>query len=120
MIRLLIVAGPAEVRRGLLMGLDAEPDFSIVGETSSCEEAVQMIQEYQPNVVVIDLDMPRGDGMALAELAQTITPHIAVVLLSIHDDTNTCEQARNAGVAALVAKSMPTKTLFSTIRAVAA
>jgi DNA-binding NarL/FixJ family response regulator len=101
------------------MGLDAEPDFSIVGETSSCEKAMQLIHDLNPDVLVIDLDMPRGDGMALAEMAKSLSPRTAVVMLSIHDDSGTCEKATRAGVSALVLKSLPTTTLFSTIRAVA-
>jgi DNA-binding NarL/FixJ family response regulator len=120
MIRLLIVGGPATVQKGLLMGLDAEPDFNIIGETSNCDQALQWVNELQPDVLVIDLEMPKGGGLALAEMVGSISPHTAVIALSIHDDLITCTQARNAGVAALVGKTMPTKTLFSTIRAVAA
>ena len=108
------------MQKGLLMGLDTEPDFSIIGETSSCAEAMQMVAELKPDVMVIDLEMPQGGGFILAEKMRSNSPDTAVILLSIHDDLNTCAEARNAGVAALVCKNMPTKTLFSTIRAVAA
>ncbi len=120
MIRLLIVGGPATVQKGLLMGLAAESDFNVIGETSSCEAALQLAHDLKPDVMVIDLEMPRGGGVGLAEMVQSISPDTAVIVLSMYDDHFTCTQARNAGVAALVGKNLPTTTLFAMIRAVAA
>lgn len=117
-VSLLIIGGTAEVRKGLVMSLAAEPDFDIVGETEHCEDALRMLDRTKPDVVVIDLDMPRGDGLALAEKACRLSPRSRLIVLSLQDDVFTFARARKAG-ASLVAKTAPTATLFATIRALA-
>jgi len=101
------------------MSLDAESDFTIVGGTSCCDKALSMAADLQPDILVIDLDMPRGDGLALSEMVRLVSPKTAVIILSINDDLFTCARAKIAGAAALVGKALPTQTLFSTIRAMA-
>jgi DNA-binding NarL/FixJ family response regulator len=119
MIRLLIVDDQAAVRQGLRMLLAAEPDLQVVGEASDGEGALSLAQTLNPDVVLMDVEMPHADGIATTQALRTACPHVAVIMLTIHDDAHTRERAEHAGAAAFVPKSMPAKVLLATIRQVA-
>ncbi len=119
MIRLLIVADQPSVRKGLQMRLAAEIDFSVIGEASDCEAAVELAQSLCPDIVLIDIDMPHIDGIGLTQKLHQLCPQTSLIILSIQDDIFTCAKAKNAGAVAFIAKSMPADTLLQTIREVA-
>ena len=119
MIRLLIVEDQSAVRQGLHMRLSAEPDFSVIGEASDGEAALELVSELCPDIVVMDVEMPCSDGIATTRALRLVCPSTAVVILSLHDDASTQAHAKKAGAAAFVAKSMPSETLLTTIRQVA-
>jgi len=116
MIRLLIVDDQSAVRQGLQMVLTAEPDLQVVGEASDGEGALSLAQTLNPDVVLMDVEMPHADGIATTQALHTACPHAAVIMLSIHDDAHTRERAERAGAAAFVPKSMPAKVLLAAIR----
>lgn len=118
MIRLLIVEDQSEVRRGLQMRLTAEADLAVIGEASDGELALRLAAALNPDVVLMDVDMPRLDGIATASRMRQICPHAGVIMLTIYDDANTRTNAAQAGAAAFVSKSMPVATLLSAIRQV--
>jgi DNA-binding NarL/FixJ family response regulator len=68
----------------------------------------------------VDFQMPHMDGIATAKALHTICPHVAVIMLSIHDDTATRASAEDAGVSAFVTKRASMKELLATIRQTAA
>jgi DNA-binding NarL/FixJ family response regulator len=119
MIRLLVVGDQPAIRKGLKMRLAAEPDLSVIGEATDKKSIFEMATSLCPDVVLIDLDMLHVDGMATVKTLHRICPQISIILLSMDDDVFTFDQARNAGAAAFVAKSMPADTLLATIRQVA-
>ncbi len=118
MIRVLIVGDQSAVRRGLHMRLAAEADISVIGEAADCQQTMALATSLCPDVVLIDVDMPHIDGIALASALHTVCPNSSVIVLSIHDDAHICERANEAGVAAFVTKSMPAATLLAAIREV--
>ena len=118
-IRLLIVDDDATVRRGLRMRLQLEPDVDVAGETSNAADALHLVRALRPNVVLMDVEMPGTDGIeATSEIAGAF-PHVAVIVLTIHDDSATRQRAMEAGAYTLVSKHMMDNTLISTIRAAA-
>ena len=120
MIRLLIVADQPAMQKGLHMRMAAEADFAVIGEALDCTTAIDLAKLLCPDVVLIDADMLQSEGFATAKTLQSDLPQSAVILLSMHDDTITCERAVDAGAAAFIVKSMPGDNLLSTIRQVAA
>ena len=104
MIRVLLVDDEERVRQGLRMRLALEPDLTVVGEASNGMEAIYAARTLVPDVVVMDMHMPRMDGIMAARWLREVTPSAAVVMLSIYDDERTRERAQQAGVAAFVAK----------------
>jgi DNA-binding NarL/FixJ family response regulator len=119
MIRLLIVDDQPTVRKGLRMRLTAEPDLQVVGEASDGKVALSLAQMLNPDVVLMDVEMPHADGIATTKALHTAYPHMAVIMLTIHDDAHTRERAQQAGAVAFVPKSFPTDRLLATIRQVA-
>jgi DNA-binding NarL/FixJ family response regulator len=119
-ITLLVVDDQPSVRRGLRMRLALEPDMKTVGEASNGLEALAAVRSLNPDVVVMDIDMPHMDGIAATETLASLAPHSAVVILSIHDDENTRQRARAAGAVAFVAKQAGDLALLEAIHQAAA
>jgi DNA-binding NarL/FixJ family response regulator len=97
-----------------------EPDLQIVAEADDGEAALAIIPEVKPNVVLMDVAMPRMDGIAATRLLRRLAPQTAVIVLSLHGDPPTRVQARDAGAVAFVDKHEDTDMLLAIIRRVAA
>lgn len=116
MIRLLLVDDQPAVRRGLEMRLHMEPDMQVVGEASTGKEALSLVQELAPDVVLMDVEMAEMDGIEAAAALREAVSQSAVVILSIHDDINTRKRAQAAGAVAFVEKRGATDALLAAIR----
>jgi pilus assembly protein CpaE len=116
MITLLLVDDQATVRRGLRMRLMLEPDILVIGEASDGGEALEQVRILSPDVVLMDVEMPGMDGIAATLALQSSTPRSAVVILSLHGDTQTRARAQEAGAVAFVEKHGTTQELLAAIR----
>ena len=119
MIRLVLVDDQPAVRHSLRMRLGLEPDLEVVGDASTGREALSLVAQLAPDVVLMDVAMPDLDGIAATAALRTRCPHSAVIMLSIADDAQTQARARAAGAVAFVEKSGGTETLLSAIRSAA-
>jgi DNA-binding NarL/FixJ family response regulator len=115
-INILLVDDQPAVREGLKMRFALEPDLKVVGEARDGVEALRYARALKPDVIVMDVEMPRMDGIAATEALQLLSPQSVVVLLTIHDNSRTREKAREAGAAALVAKQAGDAALLAAIR----
>lgn len=105
-ITILLVDDHEVVRRGLRTYLETLPDFEVVGEASSGEEAVEMVRELIPDVILVDLIMPGIDGVETTRQVKKISPRTQVVVLtSFHDDAHIFP-ALKAGATSYVLKDM--------------
>jgi two-component system nitrate/nitrite response regulator NarL len=116
MIRVLIVDGQDEVRRGLRMRLDIEPDMAIVGETGKTGEAVYLAQALDPNVIVVDIGMRGAEGVTLVECLRAAAPAAAVVVLTLRGDEDIRARAQEAGALAFLEKCGGAADPLRTIR----
>lgn len=116
MIRLVLVDDRPDVRQGLRRRLTLEPDMMVVGEASNGREAIILVQQLAPEIVLMDVRMPDMDGISAAAVIRTSTPQSAIVMLSIRDDVSTRARAQAAGAAAFVNKSGAIEVLIATIR----
>jgi DNA-binding NarL/FixJ family response regulator len=114
-IRILLVDDQAAIRRGLRMSLGLESDLDVVGEAGDGVEALKLAGELKPDVVIMDIEMPKMDGMKAAEELHTVAPGAAVVILSLHDSLVMRARAREAE-AAFVAKHEGVSALIAAIR----
>ena len=120
MISVLLADDEPTVRRALRMRIELEPDMRIAGEAGDGAAAVAATEELRPDVVVMDVTMPRLDGIAATQQIGSVTPGVRVIMLTLCDDAATRQRARAAGAAAFVGKHEPPDELLTAIRAVAA
>jgi DNA-binding NarL/FixJ family response regulator len=103
---------------GIKRALETAPDIKVVGEAMSGEEMLRIVPRTRPDVVILDLRMPKGDGLStLAELRKT-HPDLKVIILSMFEDSEHIDQALHQGAAGYVVKSINPLDLPSTIRQV--
>jgi two-component system response regulator DesR len=120
MIRLLLVDDQPAVRMGLQMRLDLEPDIVVIGEAADGAAALALALVLQPDVVLMDIEMPIMDGLTAAAVLRTAVPRAAVVIMSLQDDPGTQRHAQANGAVAFVAKHVANETLPQAIRLAAA
>jgi DNA-binding NarL/FixJ family response regulator len=116
MITILLVDDQPAVRQGLSMRLALEPDLEVIGEAKDGMEALRQAHELHPDVVVMDIEMPRLDGIAATEALRTNEPGCCVVILTVHENSATRARANDAGAAAFVSKHAGDEALLAAIR----
>jgi DNA-binding NarL/FixJ family response regulator len=116
MIRLLIVEDRPGVRQGLRLLLDAESDLSVVGEAADSTVALALIAALGPDVVLMDVERRRMDGIATTTALHQAFPCTPIIILSLDDDAGARTRADGAGAAAFVSKLMPAESLLTAIR----
>jgi DNA-binding NarL/FixJ family response regulator len=117
--RLVLVDDHELVRGGLKALIEAEPDLAVVGEAANAEGAVRRIRFEQPDVVVLDLDLPDGSGIDVCRQIQTLSPHSRVLILTAFADERALVAARRAGARGFVLKRVHDFDLVAVIRRVA-
>ena len=117
-LRLLVADDQAIIRRGLALMLDAEPDIEVVGQAADGQEALEMAEALRPDVVVMDLQMPRLSGVAATRLLAGRLPRTRVVVLTTFDDDERVFEAVQAGAHAYLLKDAAEDEVLDTVRAV--
>ncbi len=114
-ITILLVDDHEVVRRGVRTHLETLPEFKVVGEAASGEEAISMVTEFIPDVVLLDLIMPGMDGIETTRRIKKISPRTQVVVLtSFHDDAHIFP-ALKAGATSYVLKDMRMERLAEVV-----
>ena len=110
--RVLIVDDVPQVRRELRTLLPLLAAFDIVGEAENGQEAIDLAATLQPDVVLMDVEMPIVDGLAATRLIKQQRLQCRVVVLSIHSDETVRAEARSAGADDFVDKGAPISSLI--------
>jgi two-component system response regulator NreC len=118
-LRVLLADDHAIVRRGL-RGLLESADVTVVGEAADGVEAVRLCEEQRPDVLVLDITMPRMNGIEVAARVQKLDPKPGIIILSVHADESYIIRALAAGAKAYLLKSATDEDLLPALRAVAA
>jgi DNA-binding NarL/FixJ family response regulator len=119
-IRVLVVDDHFVVRIGLVSLVNTEPDLTVVGEADDGEQAVTMYQKLQPDLVLMDLRMPRQSGPEATAQIRRLSEQARVLMLSAFDGDEEIHNALAAGAQGYVLKSATGEELIPAIRAVAA
>ncbi len=116
-IRLVLVDDHEMVRTGLRMLLESQPDIKIAGEASNAAQALDLVDKYKPDVVVMDITLPDLSGIEATRQIKAKHPEIAVVALTIHEDEQYFFEMLQAGASGYVPKRAAPDDLISAIRA---
>ncbi|MDP9241562.1 MAG: response regulator transcription factor [Actinomycetota bacterium] len=117
-LRVMVVDDHALFRRGLQMVLDDEGDLELVGEAADGAEAVERAQELMPDVVLMDVRMPRRSGIEAARELKDVLPHAKILMLTISDDEADLYDAIKAGASGYLLKEIPIEEVADAIRSV--
>jgi two-component system NarL family response regulator len=117
-LRVMIVDDHALFRRGLEMVLAQEPDIDLVGEASDGAEAVERAAELMPDVVLMDVRMPRRSGIEAAGEIKDLLPHAKILMLTISDEEADLYEAIKAGASGYLLKEIPIEEVADAIRSV--
>lgn len=117
MIRVIIADDHHLVRRGVRALLDKASDIEVVGEASTGQEAVELVRELEPHIVVMDISMPRMDGTQASEQILAMDLPVEVVILSMHSDSIVAQQLLREGVKGYLLKNSIADELPLAIRA---
>lgn len=117
-IKILIADDHAFVREGTRRILEQEPDLEVVAEAGDGEEAVGLATNLKPDVAIIDVAMPRVDGIEATRQIKALCPSVAVLVLSAYDDDQFVFGLLEAGAAGYLLKSVRGHEIVDAIRAV--
>ncbi len=117
-IRLLLVDDHPVVRKGIRMCLSRTPNLDVVGEASDGQEALVKTKELNPDLVLMDIDMPKMSGLAVTELLRKDRPDVKVLILSMHDNTDYVMRILQSGARGYVLKEASPEELVQAIETV--
>lgn len=119
-IRVLLVDDQAMVRAGFAMILGSDPDISVIGEAASGEGAVAATRRLRPDVVLMDIQMPDGDGLgATRQITEDEALDSRVVILTTFERDEYVFEALRAGASGFLLKNAPPEELLNAVRVVA-
>jgi two-component system response regulator NreC len=118
-IRVFIADDHGILRGGLRALITAQVDMEVVGEAGSGPEAESGVTETEPDVVLMDISMPRGGGLAAIAAIKRVRPKTRILVLTVHDELGYVRAAADAGAIGYVVKNAVDTELLAAIRAVA-
>ena len=115
-IRLVIAEDQRLFRQSLRLLLEREPDLEVVGEATDGREAFNVVTKAKPDMVLMDVDMPKLDGVTATKLIRGCLPEVKVLMLSVHDDDTRIVAAVQAGACGYILKDADHKEFLRIIR----
>ncbi|EST55396.1 chemotaxis protein CheY [Brevibacillus panacihumi W25] len=118
-LRIVIVDDHQLFREGVKRILEMESDFKVVGEGADGGDAFKLAEEYKPDVMLMDINMPNINGVSATENVISVSPQTRVIMLSIHDDEGYVYRTLRTGASGYLLKEMGTSDLVDAVRVVA-
>ncbi len=118
MTKVLIADDHAIVRTGLRALLQAEPTLHMVGEATGGFEAIEMIADLSPDILVLDLSMPDLDGIAVTKQLKPLYPDLKILILTLHEDEALLRESIKSGASGYILKRAAESELISAIQIV--
>ena len=119
MIRVLLADDEALIRAGIRLVLETADDIEIVAEAADGSAAVELVRSHQIDVALLDIRMPKLDGLGAAEQIGRLVPHTRVVMLTTFGEDEYVARALRAGAAGFLVKSTPPQDLIGLVRVAA-
>lgn len=118
-VRILIVDDHAMLREAVRLLLESRSEFQVCGEAEDGAQAVEKAAELKPDVVVLDIGMPKMNGFEAARKIKVVSPRSQIVILSSHQDQQFLEEARKVGAICYVPKADAERELIDAVKAAA-
>ena len=118
--RILIADDHAMLREGMRNLLEEEKDFQVVGEAANGEEAVRLVGELKPDIALMDIVMPKLNGLEATKQIKQLSPATSVLILTAYSDIRYIVELLEAGASGYLLKDAPGKEVVKAIRAVRA
>src|SRR5512133_16040 len=119
-VRLFLLDDHEVVRRGVADLLEAEPDLTVVGEAATAAEALARVPAVRPDVAVLDVRLPDGDGVTVCRELRSRMPELKVIMLTSYSDDEALFEAIMAGASGYLLKQILGQELVAAVRTVAA
>jgi two-component system, NarL family, response regulator LiaR len=117
-IKIIIADDHSVVREGTRALLEREPDMEVVGEAKDGEEALELIEKLKPDVAILDISMPKLNGIEVTRQIKPEFPSIAILILTAYDNDEYIFALLEAGAAGYLLKDVPSNEIVQAVRAV--
>ena len=117
-VRIVLADDHTLFREGLRELLSTDPDFQVVGEGSSGDEAIALAEEHRPDVLLLDVEMPGPGAKAVIVALRTAMPELNVIILTMHDSAGVVRDLLQSGAAAYLVKNIARDQLVAAVRSV--
>ena len=117
-IRVILADDHPVVRDGLAAILNRQPDMEVVAEAADGEEATELYNRHQPDVMVLDLRMPKRDGVTVVQMVLAAHPHARLLVMTTYDGDEDIFRCLSQGAKGYLLKDSPRTEILSAIRAV--
>lgn len=115
---IVIVDDHPTTREGLRAVINREPDLMVCGEAGNARQAMEIVQKLAPDLVLMDITMPDKSGLELVKDLKALHPQLAILGLSMHEETLYAERVLRAGAGGYITKQQPPEELVKAIRQV--
>ncbi|MGF1590041.1 MAG: response regulator transcription factor [Pleurocapsa sp.] len=118
MIKILVVDDQNFTRQALQAILETESDLEVVGKATNGQEAIEFLERAKVDITIVDLEMPKMNGLTVTKILRQRFPETKVIILSSHDDENNINSAVESGARGYLLKNTSSQEIIDTIRAV--
>jgi DNA-binding NarL/FixJ family response regulator len=114
--KVLIVDDHALLRRGVRNTIEPEEDFEVVGEAEDGAEALAKAKELKPDLILMDISMPHGNGLEALSAIKRELPDVKIIMLTVHDKDENLLEAIKRGAEGFLSKNVRAKALLDSLR----
>lgn len=118
--RILIVDDSAPIRQVVRIFLEVHPDFAVCGEAADGVEGIEKAMALKPDLIILDLAMPRMDGLEAATILKRTMPQVPIILFTFFMDEGLSQRARSLGITSVLSKTDSMEGLREEVRRLAA
>jgi two-component system nitrate/nitrite response regulator NarL len=116
--KVLIVDDHALFRQGVRNTIESEEDLEVVGEAEDGREAVAKARELKPDLILMDINMPGGDGLEAVGVIKAVLPDAKIIMLTVHDEDENLFEAVKRGAEGFLSKDVRARALLDSLRSV--